>query len=297
MSKILIYMVSQKWEQKYRNMQTNIKRLIFVIFVVLSSCFVFWGCKTTNSGLDLKTIEDEIKKSIKTQSAYHLTEEQLQERVARIMNYTLEFRLIHEKSDERSQKLLDDLYEKDDSSIKGFRVVEVEGKKYFERQKDFTEDLSADTLAGYSKDNDYVFMMQRADKQRGNALGAADLFVPCLVERLPKLTDSDVAYATTGITSVTMLTKEGTIVERIKVQEVILNFNPDGTKKISELTTHNINKPLAIILNGHVYFDPIIRTPITDGAIAISAGFTAEQAKQLSLIFTACAIQRQKQQR
>ncbi len=63
---------------------------------------------------------------------------------------------------------------------------------------------------------------------------------------------------------------------------VKLEFNNDGKKLFSEITSANIGKPVAIILDGQVISAPTVQNAITDGVAIITGDFTTEQAKELA---------------
>lgn len=63
---------------------------------------------------------------------------------------------------------------------------------------------------------------------------------------------------------------------------VRLQFDEEGTKLFSELTSANLNKPIAIILDGQIISAPTVQSAITDGEAIISGNFTADEAKQLA---------------
>lgn len=62
---------------------------------------------------------------------------------------------------------------------------------------------------------------------------------------------------------------------------VLLSFNKEGKEMFAELTKKNINKAIAIYLDGSIITAPIVRDEIRDGNAEISGGFSAEEAKQL----------------
>ncbi|OGR82950.1 MAG: protein-export membrane protein SecD [Elusimicrobia bacterium RIFCSPLOWO2_01_FULL_54_10] len=72
--------------------------------------------------------------------------------------------------------------------------------------------------------------------------------------------------------------------------EVSLEFNPDGAKTFSRVTESNINRNLAIILDGVVQSAPTIRSRIPDGKAVIEGSFTADDAKLLSTVLRAGAL-------
>ncbi len=62
---------------------------------------------------------------------------------------------------------------------------------------------------------------------------------------------------------------------------VDLQFDSDGTKLFSQLTSANIGKPIGIFLDGQLISAPIVQTAITNGTAVISGNFTVDQAKEL----------------
>ena len=72
--------------------------------------------------------------------------------------------------------------------------------------------------------------------------------------------------------------------------EVALEFNSDGAKKFSDVTTRLVGKSLAIFLDDMPITWPRVNTPITDGQAVISGGFTAEEARRLALQLNAGAL-------
>lgn len=61
-----------------------------------------------------------------------------------------------------------------------------------------------------------------------------------------------------------------------------VDFNTEGAKLFSEITTHNVGRQLAIFLDGKLLSAPTIQTAITDGTAIISgSSFTAETAREM----------------
>lgn len=71
---------------------------------------------------------------------------------------------------------------------------------------------------------------------------------------------------------------------------VSLEFNPEGTKIFAKVTELNIDKHLAIVLDGIVQSAPVIRSRIPDGRAIIEGNFTIEEAKFLATILRAGAL-------
>lgn len=65
---------------------------------------------------------------------------------------------------------------------------------------------------------------------------------------------------------------------------VSLRMTKQGTKKWGDLTSANVNKPIAIALDNVIYSAPNVVNPILDGNSQISGSFTAEEAADLANI-------------
>jgi preprotein translocase subunit SecD len=64
---------------------------------------------------------------------------------------------------------------------------------------------------------------------------------------------------------------------------VNIKFNGSGGRKFGRVTSENVNKPFAIILDGKVLSAPNINEPILGGSAQISGSFTVESANQLAI--------------
>lgn len=71
---------------------------------------------------------------------------------------------------------------------------------------------------------------------------------------------------------------------------VSITFNSEGGAKFAKLTTENVNKPFAIILDGKVLSAPNINEPILGGSAIISGNFTTQSANQLAIALRSGAL-------
>ena len=71
---------------------------------------------------------------------------------------------------------------------------------------------------------------------------------------------------------------------------VSLRFDASGSRKFGDLTSKNVGKRFAIVLDGEVISAPVIREPITGGSGQISGNFTFESASDLSVLLRAGAL-------
>jgi protein-export membrane protein SecD len=72
----------------------------------------------------------------------------------------------------------------------------------------------------------------------------------------------------------------------------VINFtlNSLGAREFADVTTANVGKPFAIILDGKIIMAPNIREPITGGSGQITGNYTAQQATDLALLLRAGAL-------
>ena len=64
---------------------------------------------------------------------------------------------------------------------------------------------------------------------------------------------------------------------------VNIRFNGSGGRKFGQVTSQNVNRPFAIILDGKVLSAPNINEPILGGSAQVSGNFTVESANQLAI--------------
>ena len=77
-----------------------------------------------------------------------------------------------------------------------------------------------------------------------------------------------------------------------RTNEPIVNFrfNTVGGRKFGDVTSKNVNRLFAIVLDGKVISAPVIREPILGGSGQISGNFTIQSAQDLSLLLRAGAL-------
>jgi len=71
---------------------------------------------------------------------------------------------------------------------------------------------------------------------------------------------------------------------------VSFRFNSIGARKFGEVTSANVGKPFAIVLDDKVITAPVIRSPIIGGSGIISGGFDTQAANDLALLLRAGAL-------
>lgn len=72
--------------------------------------------------------------------------------------------------------------------------------------------------------------------------------------------------------------------------QVSLEFDSDGAKLFSDITSRNVGKTVAILLDNQLLSAPKVNEPITGGQAVIQGGFSTEEAKNLSIALNAGAL-------
>ena len=63
---------------------------------------------------------------------------------------------------------------------------------------------------------------------------------------------------------------------------ISIEFSEEGKELFAAVTKENLNKRLAIVLDGQLYSAPVIRSEISGGKAQITGSFTEEQARELA---------------
>ena len=71
---------------------------------------------------------------------------------------------------------------------------------------------------------------------------------------------------------------------------VSVAFDSAGARHFADLTTRNVKKRLAIVLDGKVQSAPVIQEPITGGEARITGDFTMEEARDLAVVLRSGAL-------
>lgn len=71
---------------------------------------------------------------------------------------------------------------------------------------------------------------------------------------------------------------------------VALRFDVDGERALAELTSANVGRRIAIVLDGEVLSAPTIQEPILTGPLLVSGTFTHDSANQLAITLNSNAL-------
>ncbi len=81
-----------------------------------------------------------------------------------------------------------------------------------------------------------------------------------------------------------------TAYDRFSRPVVSLEFNSVGAKKFEEATRLNVQRPLAIVLDGVVISAPVVQEVIMGGRAQITGNFTLREAQKLAILLRAGAL-------
>ena len=155
--------------------------------------------------------------------------------------------------------------------------------------------------------------MQRVVKimeKRVNELGLTEPLIQRQGERriiieLPGIKDPDSAIKTIGKTAMLEFKDEdgntvmtGTDLKNAQAstnpqtgQNVVnLEFSDEGAKKFADLTTKNVGRRIAILLDGEVLTNPNVREPITGGRAEITGQESQEEAHRIAMLLRSGAL-------
>jgi preprotein translocase subunit SecD len=87
-----------------------------------------------------------------------------------------------------------------------------------------------------------------------------------------------------------MLTAASGSHDENNLPSVAFSFNGQGTRRFAEISTQNIGKPFAIVLDKRIISAPVIHTAITGGSGEITGHFTEESSHELALLLKSGAL-------
>ena len=102
-------------------------------------------------------------------------------------------------------------------------------------------------------------------------------------------TDS-VTFAPTGLTGKQLKRAFLSFDQTTFLPQISLEFNEEGTALFSEITKKNLQRPLAIFLDGQPISVPIVQSEIINGQAVITGQFTTEEARELAQRLSAGAL-------
>ena len=130
-----------------------------------------------------------------------------------------------------------------------------------------------EALAGKLPDGSELLYQKRVDRETRQ-----ERRLPFVVQKKTLLTGADLSTARVSIDQTT------------SEPHVSVELNAAGAKAFADLTEANVNRRLAIILDGNVHSAPVIRERIPSGQAQITGGFTSAEATDLAIVLRAGAL-------
>jgi SecD/SecF fusion protein len=198
----------------------------------------------------------------------------------------LEFRMVHEKSRELTDKLFDRGVAPD-----GFKLASVSdggvSRNYYKRDRAAVKDEQMDaafrkTLGQFNAPHGCEFMLEK------EKISGQEVYSPYFVERRAQLTGDTVKRASVDF-------------QQLGQAVVSLEFNAKGTRQFRTVTSDyapggaknpnpQMGRLMAIVLDGSLYSAPVIREAIHGGRAEISGSFTPQEAGFLANILKAGSL-------
>lgn len=125
--------------------------------------------------------------------------------------------------------------------------------------------------------NALVLPANRAKFYEERGTGENVIKVPIVVEKRPSLTGE-------------MLTSAAAAFDQYGAPAVDIAFDSRGTRIFAQLSTQNVGKQFAIVLDGKIYSAPVFREAILGGRAQISGSFSTAEAQDLAAILNAGAL-------
>ena len=155
------------------------------------------------------------------------------------------------------------------------RAIELIGKT---AQLEFylvDEDVNtSDAASGNVPFDDIVLYQKIIDKNSGQVVSN----IPYALKAEPALTGEYLSDA------------EVRISPQFNEPYVMIRFDSAGAKLFEEITSNNVGKRLAIVLDNNVYSAPVIREAIAGGEAQITGSFTMDEARDLAIVLRAGSL-------
>jgi len=100
----------------------------------------------------------------------------------------------------------------------------------------------------------------------------------------------DPCYQSTGLTGKDLKRSQLTFNQTTGEAQVTLELTSDGAKLFADITKRNLNKIVAIYIDGQPISTPVVQTEIPDGRAIISGKFSVQEAKLLANRLNAGAL-------
>lgn len=154
------------------------------------------------------------------------------------------------------------------------RAIELIGKTAQLEFKLVDEERSLEAaLKGQKPEDDEILYMKTVERETGRTYKT-----PILLKRRTLLTGEFLKKAQVSMDPTT------------NEPYVAIEFNERGARIFDKITSENVGKRLAIILDGTVYSAPVIKERISGGRASITGNFDLREAQDLAIVLRAGAL-------
>ncbi len=102
--------------------------------------------------------------------------------------------------------------------------------------------------------------------------------------------DKYLVHRRTMVSGEMLVSAQPSVDQRTNEWVVSFRFDSVGAKRFADVTSQNVGRPFAIVLDGKVVSAPVIREPILGGSGQISGRFSPQEAQDLALLLRAGAL-------
>ena len=175
-------------------------------------------------------------------------------------------------------------------------VVQLPGVKDPERAKEL---IGKTALLEFRLVDNSPAMQQISEKLRDKGVGPDEIDkYPEIKKMIPKgydiFPDKERNYlllkSTPELTGASLVDAKVELGQQYGMPDVKFDLNKDGARVFAKTTEDNIDKRLAIVLDGVIQSAPNIKSKIPDGSGTITGNFTMDEAKFLATVLRAGAL-------
>jgi preprotein translocase subunit SecD len=154
------------------------------------------------------------------------------------------------------------------------RAIDLIGKTARLEFRLVDEQQSVDeALRGKIPEGDELLYERKVNKQTGEVTRAPYLLRKQVLLTGDALTNAEVRFGS-----------------QFNEPYVSIEFDREGARRFERITSENVGKRLAIVLDDTIYSAPVIRERIAGGQAQITGSFTTEEARDLAIVLRAGAL-------
>jgi preprotein translocase subunit SecD len=75
-----------------------------------------------------------------------------------------------------------------------------------------------------------------------------------------------------------------TMTDRLGHPAIVLDLKPEGAAIFARVTTMNVGRMFAVVIDDRIISAPVVQTPIRGGSLTITGAFSGEEAEGLAVV-------------